>query len=117
MKKGTLRNNSRGDVIARRVHRCQGLFDRMKGLIGTKTMAEDEACWLIPCNSVHTFGMSFDIDVYFLSKDNRVLSMFEGMKPNSLSPLIWNAHSVLEMKSGASRNILPGDQLSWDEAA
>lgn len=116
MKTGILFNETRENVVARRTYQCKGYFDRMKGLLGTNDLSADEACWLIPCNSVHTFGMQYNIDVYFLSKDNRVLSKLEGLKPNRLTPLIWRAHSVLEMKAGSSRTLLPGDQLSWNEA-
>ncbi len=112
---GLLKNETRASVIAKRVHLCRNLFDRLRGLLGTQTLGDDETCWLIPCNSVHTLGMRYPIDVYFLNKKNQIVSMIENLAPNKISPLVWDAHSVLEFKSGAARMAQIGDQLLWEE--
>jgi uncharacterized membrane protein (UPF0127 family) len=111
MRSAVLKNQTRGEVAAERVRVCQGFWDRLRGLLGTKTLPENEACWLIPCNSVHTMGMRYPIDVYFLNRDNEIVSMIENMAPNRFSPLVLKAHSAVEFKSGAKRNLKVGDRL------
>lgn len=40
---------------------------------------------LIPrCSSVHTFGMKFALDVYFLSQDGTILEVRRGVPPRRL---------------------------------
>ena len=54
---------------------------------------------LIPrCSSVHTFGMRFELDVYFLDADGRVLSVRRRVPPRRV---IWQRRSaaVLEIPS------------------
>ncbi|MBI3307012.1 MAG: DUF192 domain-containing protein [Candidatus Omnitrophica bacterium] len=87
----------------------------MKGLLGTKTIGDDEACWITSCMSVHTIGMRYAIDVYFLNHHNEVVFLLKNLKPNLFSPVVWNAHSVLEFKTGPERSIRVGDKLSWEE--
>ncbi len=115
MKIGRMKNKTQGSVAAGKIRRCSGLFDRFRGLLGTRDLAPDEACWIVPCNSIHTFGMHYSIDAYFLDKKNQIVSVMENLKPNRISPVIWKAHSVLEFKSGTKRNIRAGDELIWEE--
>jgi uncharacterized membrane protein (UPF0127 family) len=54
---------------------------------------------LIPrCASVHTFGMRFALDLYFLDRDGRVLSVQRRVPPNRV---LWcrGARKVLEIPS------------------
>ena len=83
----------------------------MRGLLGTKSLEPNEACWIIPCNSVHTFGMKYPLDIFFLDKNLLVVSIIKNLKPGRLSPVAWKAHSTLEMISSAERIIQVGDQL------
>jgi len=55
---------------------------------------------LIPrCSSVHTFGMRFEIDVYFLDRAGRVLSVRRRVPPRRI---LWcrGAAAVLEIPAG-----------------
>jgi len=52
---------------------------------------------LIPrCSSVHTFGMRFDLDVYFLDRSGRVLAVQRQVPPRRV---LWHrgASAVLEI--------------------
>jgi len=50
------------------------------------------------CASVHTFGMRFALDVYFLDRDDRVLAVRHRVPPNRV---LWHrgARKVLEIPS------------------
>jgi uncharacterized protein len=54
---------------------------------------------LIPrCSSVHTFGMRFPLDIYFLDADGRVISMRRAVPPRRV---VWQrgAAAILEIPS------------------
>jgi uncharacterized protein len=54
---------------------------------------------LIPrCSSVHTFGMRFELDIYFLGADGRVISVRRRVPPRRV---FWQrgAAAILEIPS------------------
>lgn len=73
---------------------------RAKGLIGTKTLAEDEGLLILKCNAIHTFFMSFPIDATFLDRHDRVVKVVRNIRPWRL--FIWGgwrAVKVLETRA------------------
>ena len=76
------------------------LFSRMKGLLGTDTLAAGEALYIRPCGSVHTFFMRFALDIIFLDKNLRVVSIYRDVKPFRMRWGGAGAASVLELASG-----------------
>ena len=66
---------------------------------------------LIPrCASVHTFGMRFSLDLYFLDKEGRVLSVRRAVPPGQV---VWQpgASAVLEIPSAAEGESFPPPDL------
>jgi hypothetical protein len=62
---------------------------------------------LIPrCASVHTFGMRFALDVYFLDGDGRVLFVHRGVPPRRLRRC-RGARAVLEIPSAQGGESAP----------
>ena len=77
---------------------------RIIGLLADKQLAEGDGLWIIPCPSIHSFGMRFIFDAIFLDKELRVVHLIHEMKPWRMSSLIINkAHSVLELPAGMIR--------------
>jgi uncharacterized membrane protein (UPF0127 family) len=101
------------EEVACEVTVAEGLFARMKGLLGKKTMPRDTALLIVPCKSVHTFGMQFPLDVIFLDRRKRVIALNEHLVPNRLSAWHLRAVSVLEMPSGkiAATHTQIGDEI------
>ena len=91
--------------LARRLIVADSLFRRMKGLLGRASLAADEGLWICPCNSVHTFGMKFPIDVVFLDAGKRVIALSENLLPNRLTRIHFKAASVLELPAGTIRDV------------
>jgi uncharacterized protein len=64
---------------------------------------------LIPrCSSVHTFGMRFELDLFFLDADGRVLAVRRGVSPRRV---VWfrGASAVLEIPAAeGGESGLPG---------
>ena len=113
--KKTLLNLTQNRVLSRNVKYCNRIFSRMKGLLGTSRPGEIEACWLVPCNSIHTLGMRYTIDAYFLNKKNEVVAIVKRLKPNRFSPLYLNAHSVLEFPAADGNHCQIGDRLAAED--
>ena len=76
------------------------LFSRLQGLLGSSTLPAGAGLWIKPCNSIHTFGMKFPIDVLFLDKGKRVVGVAKAMRPNRISRIYSGASSVLELPAG-----------------
>jgi uncharacterized protein len=70
-----------GDVLARKVWVCDGLLSRCRGLLFRPDFPEGEACWLVPCRNVHTWGMGFSIDILALDRDHKVIARLNDLKP------------------------------------
>ena len=100
---GCLISITQKKVLAKKVRYCNHFLGRLRGLIGTTKLSPDEACWIIPCNMIHTVGMQYPIDVIFLNKQNEVVSIIQNLKPNRFSPLVSKAHSVVEFASGTNQ--------------
>lgn len=78
-----------------------GFIGRLRGLLFTKPTAQP--ILLVPCGSVHTFGMRHDMDIAFLDREGRVLSSYRKVKPlRCLSER--RAVAVLERFSNDSRH-------------
>jgi uncharacterized membrane protein (UPF0127 family) len=74
-------------------------WKRLIGLIGTRPedFLSGGGLWIVPCHGVHTYAMRFALDVVYLSSDNRVLHLEENVRPWRMTPIITEAHSVLEL--------------------
>lgn len=91
-----------GKTLFRRAVAPVGYFARLRGLLGRKPLADDEAWWFTRCSAVHTVGMSFAIDVVHLDREGRVLRVRAGLSPFSYSGLARSGH-VLELNGGAAQ--------------
>lgn len=56
-----------------------GFLDRMIGLFSRRI--DREVLIIVPCRSVHTFGMGSAIDIAFVEKGGRVLESYENVPP------------------------------------
>jgi uncharacterized membrane protein (UPF0127 family) len=84
-----------------RVVVAHSFLRRLRGLLGRRSMAPDEALLLAPCPSVHTFWMRFAIDVVFLDVAGEVMRVVPGLGPWRFA---WarGAHACLELPAGGA---------------
>ena len=74
--------------------------ERARGLIGTRSLSDEEGMLIERCNAIHTFFMSFKIDALFLDRDNRIVKTVRGIRPWRFFVWGgWRAVKVLEIKS------------------
>ena len=106
-----LYNKTKNIVLAEDVIMADGLFKRMKGLLGKKELKPGQGIILKPCNSVHTFFMHFPIDVIFVDKNNTVVKIIPFLAPSSISGVYFSAHRCFELPAGtiASSSTQEGD--------
>lgn len=101
------------NVIADPLRIANSFLKRFIGLMGKKSMPDNEGLLIRPCNQVHTFHMKFCIDVVFLSDDGTVLFINESLNRNSISPKIKGCCQVMELRSGTVQKtgLKTGDTL------
>jgi uncharacterized membrane protein (UPF0127 family) len=89
---------------------------RTRGLLGRDGI--EGAMLLTPCSGVHTFRMRFALDVAYLDKELRVLSVHT-MRPGRLGPIRLRARHVLESEAGAMAEwgLRPGVRVAIEARA
>lgn len=75
------------------------LLDRMRGLLGRPPLTHNQALFIVPCNSVHTAGMGYALDIVFLAKDGAVLKLVPGLAPWRTAACL-RAHATVELAAG-----------------
>ncbi len=109
-----VRNLSRDLVLVSQCEMATSLLARARGLLGHEPLKAGQGMLISPCQSIHTFFMSFPIDAAFLDRDLRIVHIMASMPPGRLSPHLFKAHSVLELPAGAlaASGTMVGDELT-----
>jgi len=108
-----LYNATRGRWLAVELRVASGFFSRLIGLLGRRSLPDEQGLLIAPCDSIHTIGMRFPIDVVFLDRRGQVLRVVEALKPWRVILPVKRAAQVIELpaytvrKSGTE----VGDQL------
>jgi hypothetical protein len=107
-------NRTRQVVLAHHVEVADHGATRRRGLLGRDSLPKGQGLWIVPCESVHTFGMRFPIDLVYLDRKKKVKKIRSGVPPWRLSACL-SAHSVVELASGTvqSTKTQPGDKLEF----
>ena len=105
-------NTTRQTVLANALEVADSGAKRNKGLLGRKGLSAGEGLWIVPCESVHTFGMQFSIDLIYLNRELRIKKTRSNVPPWRISVCL-SAHSILELPAGTIRDTQtsPGDVL------
>ncbi len=108
-----VRNATTGRVLAWRVRRADGWFERAVGFLPRTRIAPEEGLWFERCHAVHTLGMRVPIDMVFLDKENRVVRIEPNVLPHKLMVTAKHAHTVAEFGPGfvAANPLNVGDRL------
>ena len=109
-------NRDRGTVLAEAADVADTSAKRRTGLLKHSGLDPGQGLWIAPCESVHSFGMKFAIDVVYLDRKKKVRKVRKNMVPFRVSACL-TAHSVLELPVGvieASRT-QAGDQLEFEK--
>ncbi|HEU4458259.1 MAG TPA: DUF192 domain-containing protein [Methylibium sp.] len=96
---------------ALRVRHALRWHERLRGLLARAPLGPDEALEIAPCNSVHTAGMRYAIDVVFVDRRGGIVRVVEGLKPWRAAAC-WRASRVVELHAGcaARHGLAPGER-------
>ncbi len=88
-----------GEWVLPSVWVADSFASRLRGLLGRPPLQAGEGLLLKKCNSVHTFGMRYKLDVVFLNRHGVVTSIRERL------PARWGAYCLrssdtLELAAG-----------------
>jgi hypothetical protein len=107
-------NITRGWVLADRCAVADSPWLRVKGLLGRSQLTAGEGLVIRPCQGVHTWFMTFPIDVLHVDQRNIVRRVLSSFPPNRIGPLVWQARYVVELPPGTARasGTVVGDHLA-----
>ncbi len=112
-------NQTRNTVLCPRTRVADTTLTRLFGLLGQQPLGASDGLLIKPSSGVHTWGMTFPIDIVALDRSDCVLSLWRSIGPWRLCGLGLKTRSVLELAPGAidrsATNI--GDQLRVEAAA
>lgn len=112
-------NRTKGKVLGSRVRTAATFRRRLKGLLGTRELRRDEGLWIVPCTSIHSFGMGYPIDVLFLDAAGDVVGLFPAVSPNRVIRTVPRAAGALELPAGTleATGTERGDRVEFVAAA
>ncbi len=106
-------NLTRKRTIATSVTIARNPWQRIKGLLGRKGLAQGEALIITHCQSIHMVFMKFPIDVIFCDARHKAVGLCLNIKPFCFSPIFFKASYAIELPAGsiASSQTQIGDQI------
>jgi uncharacterized membrane protein (UPF0127 family) len=88
------------EIILEKLIVAKDLKDRTIGLLKYDQISNDQGLWILNCKSIHTFFMKFAIDVVFIDKQMKIVSVAENVNPFRVLYPRWSADSVIETNVG-----------------
>jgi uncharacterized membrane protein (UPF0127 family) len=109
-------NGTRDNVLCDKCGVADNMFTRVRGLLGKSSLPVGEGLLIIPCPSIHMFGMKFALDVIFLTKENIITDFVENIAPGKFYVAKVHhgkPHAAVELPVGviAQSGTQRGDQL------
>ena len=110
-----IRNRTRKTLLGTRVMRAASFFSRLRGYLGRPQPRPGEGILLVDCNAIHTWWLSFPLDVLFLNDRGEVISLARSVPPWKVIRSPERATYVLEVPVGTvdASDTQIGDELSW----
>lgn len=103
MKKIIIIKNNK--VITKNAELADSFFSRFRGLMFRKSIADDYALYITPCNQIHMLNMRFPIDVVYLSESGEVIKTDINVQPGKICKTVKDARSVIELGSFRAREM------------
>lgn len=102
-----------GERTQLRIRMAASWWSRAIGLLATPVLEDPCGLWIAPCNSVHTIGMRYPIDVVFLRSDGKVSKVVDRLRPWRAAGC-RQARYTLELRAGLASELQlrPGVMLA-----
>ena len=106
-------NKTQNTILASKAAVAKFFYQRMKGLLGRRSLSRGEALIIPRCQCIHMFFMRFGIDVLFIDKYENVVGLVEKIKPFQISPFFRKASYAIEGAEGMIKEsqTQQGDQI------
>ena len=98
-----IENVTRGILLAEQGEVAENPWQRLKGLLGRAHFKPGEGLILRPCQAIHTWFMSFPIDVLHVDGGSNICRVLTDVPPNRLGPIVWRSRYVVELPAGTVR--------------
>src|SRR5690606_17231162 len=81
------------------VWRADTVLTRARGLLGRPALQADQGLAIVPCHSIHTFGMKYPLDVVFIDSTDRIIKLYHNL-PRWRMAMAPRATWTLELYAG-----------------
>ncbi len=111
----TIVDQTSGAVVGDQIRFANTPLARLIGLLGASNLHPGEGLLLAPSSGVHTWGMSFPIDVIAMDSGWQVRRIWEHLPPCRILCPSPATRIVLELPAGRAEelHLRAGDQLSF----
>jgi uncharacterized membrane protein (UPF0127 family) len=92
---------STGEVLATNIAWARTAWERARGLIARPPLDGGAALVIDPARQVHTFGMSYAIDIVFCDSRWVVRHVVRSMKPGRLTRWVARGRYAIELAQGS----------------
>lgn len=114
-------NRTRQSFLAAELVVADTHWTRLKGLLGTRRekFAPGKGLWIVPSHGVHTFAMSYALDVIYLDERQVVVHVEENVRPWRVTAIRTDAVTVLELPAHTIWNTHTqvGDEIEIETVA
>ena len=87
-------------IISNNILIAETLVDRLIGLMFREKLVGSDGLLLNPCRSIHTFFMRYNLDIVFISSNNKVIKIIRDIKPWRMTWIYFRENKTLELPSG-----------------
>ena len=94
--------------------RTENMLERMRGLLARPALQSGQGLLIEPCSAVHALGMTYALDLVFLSAAGRILKLVRALLPWHMAAC-GSARMVLELPAGSitALELAEGQTLNW----
>ncbi len=112
-----VRNAARNTTLGEAIEVAATSAQRVRGLLGRDCLEDGQGLLFKNCGSLHTFFMTFPIDIIYADRKGKVLKVAAGVKPFKLVAAPMRAFYAIELPEGAVERsgTRAGDMLMLDD--
>ncbi|MES2772272.1 MAG: DUF192 domain-containing protein [Pseudomonadota bacterium] len=101
-------------VLLGQVWRTATAWERLRGLFALPPLHSGQALLIEPCNSIHTLGMRYALDLAFIDRQGSIRKLVRHCRPWRFV-MALNSHATLEMSAGeiARCGLQTGMRVRW----
>ena len=106
-----LKKANSSQILFEKLVRAETLVSRTLGLMGKKSLPQEEAWWFTDCKALQTTFMRFPIDCVFVDSGGKIVEIYHNVKPWRIAGPVWDASGAIEMVAGMAKlkNLNIGD--------